>query len=408
MIKNSWLLTSIFLMLTLITNAQNDVKNYSDLEVSLKLVNPSREINDGVAKLQVQGGEAPYKYKWSQQTTALDSKESKGLIEGMEHTVIVTDATGKSTEENFTIPATSITEIFNSKVQPAVDFLGGVLFWDPFAAVGIYDPVVYSDKKEIPIPYFDATTKSVYNLKKWLVPEGESVGEGDKIAIVESDSRKEHEVYSDASGTIHYLVQEGGEIFNPNDKSDVIEQNAHMIAQVKFDEPQPLHHPNGDVRTNAIPFIVIWLILGSIFFTFRLGFVNIRGFKHSIQLAKGKFDNPDAPGTITHFQAMATAVSATVGLGNIAGVAVAISLGGAGATFWMFTAGFFAMSLKFTECTLGVKYREIKEDGRIFGGPMNYLRYGLEKRNMKGLGKFLAGLQNELLYHLFVSRSQAL
>lgn len=392
MMKNSWLLTSLFLMLSLITNAQDDVENDSDLEVSLELINPTREINDGIARLQIQGGEAPYKYKWSKQSTALDSKQSKGLIEGLEHTVKVTDATGKSVEEKFTVPTTSITEVFNSKVQPAVDFLGGVLFWDPFAAVGIYDPVVYSSQKEIPIPNWDATTNSIYSLKEWLVAEGASVAEGDKIAIVQSESGKEREVYSDVSGTMNYLVQEGGEIFNPNDKSDVIEQNAHMIAQVEFDDPQPLHHPNGDIRTNAIPFIVIWLILGSIFFTFRLGFVNIRGFKHSIQLAKGKFDNPDAPGTITHFQAMATAVSATVGLGNIAGVAVAISLGGAGATFWMFTAGFFAMSLKFTECTLGVKYREIKEDGRIFGGPMNYLRYGLEKRNMKGLGKFLAGL----------------
>jgi len=392
MVKNSWFITSLFLMLTLITNAQNDVKKYSEFEVSLELINPTREINDGEARLQVTGGRSPFQYKWSKQNTALDSKNADGLIEGSQHTVTVTDANGKSIEKEFTVPTISITEVFNSKVQPAVDFLGGILFWDPFAELGIYDPVVYSDEKEIPIPNFDATTKNVYNLKEWLFPEGASVAEGDMIAIVQTDDGDEMNVYSDASGTLNYLVQEGEEVFNPNVKSDVIEQNAHMIAQVKFDDPQPLHHPNGDIRTNAIPFIVIWLILGSIFFTIRLGFVNIRGFKHSIQLAKGKFDNPDAPGTITHFQAMATAVSATVGLGNIAGVAVAISLGGAGATFWMFTAGFFAMSLKFTECTLGVKYREIKEDGRIFGGPMNYLRYGLEKRNMKGLGKFLAGL----------------
>src|SRR5690606_13726648 len=114
------------------------------------------------------------------------------------------------------------------------------------------------------------------------------------------------------------------------------------------------------------------------------------GFKHSLDLARGKYDDPNAPGTITHFQAMATAVAATVGLGNVAGVAVAISLGGAGATFWMFLAGFFGMSLKFAECTMGVKYRFIDEDGRIFGGPMNYLRHGLERRNLTKLGKFLA------------------
>ncbi|MCB7480950.1 amino acid carrier protein [Christiangramia sediminis] len=392
MVKNSWLLTSLFLILTLIVNAQNEEKKASDLEVSLKLINPTQEINDGETRVKVQGGQPPYQFKWSKQSVALDSKKAQGLIEGLDYSVTVTDSEGNTVKKDFSIKANSITEIFNSKVQPAVDFLGNILFWDPFAAIGIYDPVVYTDQKEIPIPSWDATTNNSYSLAKWLVKEGTSVSEGDKIAVVQSDAGEEIDVYSDASGQVSYLVKEGGEIFDPNDKEDVIEQNAHMIAQVKYDDPQPLHHPNGDVRKNAIPFIVIWLILGSIFFTLRLGFVNIRGFKHSIQLAKGKFDNPDAPGTITHFQAMATAVSATVGLGNIAGVAVAISLGGAGATFWMFTAGFFAMSLKFTECTLGVKYRKINEDGRIFGGPMNYLRYGLEKRNMKGLGKFLAGL----------------
>ncbi|MBT8296112.1 MAG: alanine:cation symporter family protein [Gramella sp.] len=389
MTRNSWFLTSV-LLLSLLINAQNEVKNHSDFDFSIKLNNPSREINNGEALIQINGGEAPYTFKWSKQSTSLDSKQSQGLIEGKEYSVNVTDSSGKSIEKKFTIPAASITEIVNSKVQPAVDFLGSILFWDPFAAIGIYDPIVYISEKEIPIPNFDATTSETYTLKKWVVREGASVNEGQKIAIVKNDQGEEFEVYSDVTGTLNYLIDEGGEIYNPGDKSDVIEQNAQMIAQVEYDDPQPLLHPNGEIQTNSIPFIVIWLILGSIFFTFRLGFINIRGFRHSIQLARGKFDDPDAPGTITHFQAMATAVSATVGLGNIAGVAVAISLGGAGATFWMFTAGFFAMSLKFTECTLGVKYREIKEDGRIFGGPMNYLRFGLEKRNMKGLGKFLA------------------
>ena len=124
-----------------------------------------------------------------------------------------------------------------------------------------------------------------------------------------------------------------------------------------------------------------------------MGFINLRGFRHAFELAKGKYDDPNAPGQVTHFQALATAVSGTVGLGNIAGVAVAISLGGAGATFWMIVAGLLGMSSKFVECTLGVKYRTIDSEGRVFGGPMNYLRYGLAKRrNLKGLGKFLAAL----------------
>ena len=392
MTKNAWFLTSLFFMLSLSINAQDDERKESDLKVTLDLNNPTREINDGVTMVNVEGGKAPYTYKWTKQSTSLQSNKSTGITEGQEESVTVTDANGVSVTKKFKIPAEAITEVVNSKVQPAVDFLDGILFWDPFAAVGIYDPVVYTNDREIPIPNWDATTSKTFSLKQWLVEDGGQVEAGEKIAIIESESGEEKEIFSEVDGTMNYLVLEGNEIFDPNDQDDVIEQNAHMIAKIEFDEPQPLHHPNGDVITNSIPFIVIWLILGSIFFTIRLGFVNIRGFSHSIQLAKGKYDDPDAPGRITHFQAMATAVSATVGLGNIAGVAVAISLGGAGATFWMFCAGFFAMSLKFTECTLGVKYREINEDGRIFGGPMNYLRYGLEKRNMKGLGKFLASL----------------
>lgn len=151
-------------------------------------------------------------------------------------------------------------------------------------------------------------------------------------------------------------------------------------------------NPNGTPQTKSIPFIVVWLVLGALFFTIRMKFINLRGFKHAIQLARGKFDEPDAPGEVTHFQALATAVSATVGLGNIAGVAVAISIGGAGATFWMIVAGLIGMSSKFVECTLGVKYREINADGVVSGGPMHYLKKGLAKHNLGGLGKALAAL----------------
>ena len=390
--RNLWLFTSIFLMLTAITGAQENTQNNSDLQVEVTLSNPSREINDGIAEVIVTGGEKPYQYKWTNQSTALDARKSTGLIEGMEHTIKVTDANNKSVSKSFTIPAESITEIFNSNVQPAVDFLGGILFWDPFASLGIFDPVVYTPTKQIPIPEWDALSNNSYTLKEWLITNNAEVSEGDKIAIIQTNTGEEIEVFSPVKGRLNYLVKEGHVIFDPNSTSDVVEQDAHVFAEVVYAEPQPLLHPNGDVKMNAIPFIVMWLIIGSIFFTIRLGFINIRGFRHSIDLARGKYDDPNAPGTITHFQAMATAVSATVGLGNIAGVAVAISLGGAGATFWMFLAGFFAMSLKFVECTLGVKYRFINSEGRIFGGPMNYLRYGLEKRNMRGLGKFLAGL----------------
>ena len=155
---------------------------------------------------------------------------------------------------------------------------------------------------------------------------------------------------------------------------------------------EPMLNPNGTAQTKSIPFIVVWLELGALFFTFRMKFINLRGFRHAIQLARGKYDEPDAPVEVTHFQALATAVSATVVLGNIAGVAVAISIGGAGATFWMIVAGLIGMSSKFVECTLGVKYRDINADGVVSGGPMHYLKKGLAKRNLGGLGKGLAAL----------------
>jgi len=363
------------------------VESAGEMKVQLELLNPSSEINNGVAKVVVEGGQAPYQYKWSNVNTPLIAAESVGLIEGMEHSVLVSDASGNKVSKTFTIPTKSITEIFNSKVQPAVDVLGAVLFWDAFATLGIYDPVVYSSYKNIPLPRIEVSTDEEYLVKKWLAPEGSQVKKGNEIAVLEGNNNTEYSVYAPAEGTLEHDTKEGSSISRLPETGSF---NAPLLGVIQFQDPQPLLHPNGDIKTNNIPFIVIWLILGSIFFTIRLKFVNIRGFRHSLDLARGKYDDPDAPGTITHFQAMATAVSATVGLGNIAGVAVAISLGGAGATFWMFLAGFFGMSLKFAECTLGVKYRFIDDDGRIFGGPMNYLRYGLEKRNLVNLGKFLA------------------
>lgn len=142
----------------------------------------------------------------------------------------------------------------------------------------------------------------------------------------------------------------------------------------------------------AAPIVVVWLMLGGLFFTIRMKFINIRAFGHGIALVSGKYKAKQSDGEVTPFQALATALSATVGLGNIAGVAVAISLGGPGATVWMIMAGFLGMSLKFTECTLGVKYRTVDANGKVSGGPMYYLKQGLEKRGKKWLGSFLAAL----------------
>lgn len=368
--------------------AQDLPDSTSEMAVALELRNPSPEINNGTAEVKVNGGTPPYEYKWSDLNTSLESTTSTGLIEGLPYSITVTDARGITITEEFTIPAKSITENFNSSVQPAVDVLGAVLFWDPFSTFGIHDPVVYTNHIAIPLPDVVVIENEDFTLKKWLVADGKQVAKGQEIAILESESREETMIYAKAEGSLKQSIEEGAIISGENMAALIDE--GFTVGTVQFKTPRPLLYPNGEVRTSPIPFIVIWLILGSIFFTFRLKFINIRGFRHSLALAKGKYDDPDAPGSISHFQAVTTAVSATVGLGNIAGVAVAISLGGAGATFWMFMAGFFGMSLKFAECSMGVKYRFIDSDGRIFGGPMNYLRHGLEKRNLKKLGKFLA------------------
>jgi len=196
----------------------------------------------------------------------------------------------------------TVSQQIDNVFKPAVEWLNSILFWDPFSAVGVYDPIIYD---EFGRPMVD--------------------NEGDPIRA-------------------------------------------------------------------RLPLIVVWLIFGAVTFTVVMKFVNIRGFKHAIQLVRGKYDDPYNPGEVSHFQALTTALSATVGLGNIAGVAIAITIGGPGATFWMIVAGIIGMSSKFTECTLGVKYRRIDINGVVSGGPMYYLRDGLKKKKMKWLGAFLAGL----------------
>ena len=145
-----------------------------------------------------------------------------------------------------------------------------------------------------------------------------------------------------------------------------------------------------DART--VPFIVLWLAAGALFLTIRMGFINVRAFGHAIAVTAGKYTPPGAAGDVSHFQALTTALSATVGLGNIAGVAIAISLGGPGATFWMIVAGLLGMTAKFAECTLAQMYRQTDASGRILGGPMQYLSRGMAELGRPGIGRVLAVL----------------
>ena len=167
-----------------------------------------------------------------------------------------------------------------------------------------------------------------------------------------------------------------------------IEPIANAVASVIFYSVQ--------LFDLEIKFILFWLVIAAIFFTFYLGFINVRYFTHAIDVLRGKFDTGGCNfGEISRFQALMTSLSATIGLGNIAGVAVAISLGGPGAAFWMAIMGIFSMSTKFVEVALGIKYRQYALDDNckvISGGPMHYLRAAFEQLHYPRMGKFMAGL----------------
>jgi len=210
------------------------------------------------------------------------------------------------TQAQSTEPTPDQEQTFSQKINeaftPLVEGLTGVLFWDPFSAVGVYDQQVY---------------------------------------------------YEDGTPVLD-------------------EQGVPVRAPLRL--------------------IVVWLFVGGLFFTFYLRLIGFRGLRHAIDLLRGKYVKPGSEGEVTPFQSVTTALSATVGMGNIAGVAMAIGIGGPGATFWMIMAGLLGMAMKFAECTLAVKYRKVNKDGSISGGPMYYLSRGLAKRGMGPLGGLLAAM----------------
>lgn len=240
--------------------------------------------------------------QWDAPQGALSSTRCEGLQEGLTHRVVIHHRDGSTEILDIAIASLSAQEKLNNAFTPLVNFLYRILLWDPFEAVGVYDPIVYDN------------------------------------------------------------------------------------------ENRPLLHPNGTPVKQNIWLVVVLLIAAAVYFTFYFGFINIRGFKHSIDLTLGRYARPEDLGEVSQFQALTAALSGTLGLGNISLVAVAIAVGGPGATFWMIVAGFFGMSSKFIECTLGVKYRTILPGGEVSGGPMYYLSKGLALRNWPKTGKLLAAL----------------
>lgn len=168
--------------------------------------------------------------------------------------------------------------------------------------------------------------------------------------------------------------------------NDAIKPVADALMSVMFAEIPVI----GGDTPEKMPFIILWLMLVGVFTTIYFGFMNVRFLKLALELLNGKYQSKDRQGQISNWQALSTSLSGTVGLGNIAGVAVAISVGGPGATVWMILMGFLGMSTKFVECSLGVKYRKFDANGEVSGGPMYYISRGLADRGFAKVGKVLA------------------
>ncbi len=260
----------------------------------------------------------------------------------------------------------------NSFFEPITAVWESIVFWGP----------KYPEKENIDVVVTVDTTKSAAALESYVVNSG-----------------ARYLGRAPGSDEVSLLIRDRAQF------AEIAERLEGISGVQSFEEQKA-----------TLPLVVILLILGAVFFTLYFGFVNIVKFPMSINVVRGKYDeiekhetdrqaavhmkasgdNPDTirdesqDGEVSHFQALATAVSGTVGLGNIAGVAIAIAIGGPGATFWMIICGLLGMSTKFVECTLGVKYRDIGEDGTVYGGPMYYLKKGLAERGFGGLGKALA------------------
>ena len=207
-----------------------------------------------------------------------------------------------------------------------------------------------------------------------------TVHHGDKFVLDPADAafhwiEPKHELLSNE------LVLSAAEVSHLNDRGLL-----NLPDHAAPGQPPYIHSE----AYSGMPLVVAWLSLGALFFTLYMKGFNVWGFTHAINIVRGKYDDPKEKGEVTHFQALSSALSATVGLGNIAGVTIAMTAGGPGAFFWMLMCGIFGMTSKFVECTLGVKYRTVNEQGHVLGGPMRYLKDGLAELKLPWLGAVLS------------------
>ncbi|MDX1651058.1 MAG: amino acid carrier protein [Brumimicrobium sp.] len=379
-----FIIVSFFLLFSVVIFGQNE-----PLSAELKIGDSLPAINDVRVEVIPKGGKRPYRYLWNQQQINIYTRVAQNLPEGELIEVKVVDANDDTVRVSGKVEVNSIPERFNDVMKPAVKFMQDILF------TSIWSDTVKVKNFVLKAPYALDKSKKDYTIKEWLKEDGERVEHQEKIAILK-DGDNEFPYFAVGSGILRHgvhqgeKVKEGDKVYFKNKRGNRSEKK---LGRIEYSDPQPFYYKNLTTKVQGIPLIVVWLVLGALFFTVRMGFIQLKGAGHAVALVRGKYDDPsDHSGEVSHFQALVTALSATVGLGNIAGVAIAISMGGPGATFWMIIAGLLGMASKFVECTLGVKYRHQKEDGEVFGGPMYYLSRGLAKRGpgFKQLGKALA------------------
>lgn len=219
-----------------------------------------------------------------------------------------------------------------------------------------------------------------------LAPNAEALTQNDPVPPAAETEKGIGDRLDEALGQVNEVL---GALLFTNITGDLFEVEVYEKGRVVLDEAG-----NPKTRVVEVPLVVALLAFGGVFFTIVYRFVNVFGFRHALEIVRGKYDSETHEGEVSHFRALTSALSATVGLGNIAGVAIAIQLGGPGAVFWMIVAAFFGMSAKFSSCTLAQLYRKKNADGSVSGGAMYYLDLGLKARGgiFAPIGKGLAVL----------------
>jgi len=272
----------------------------------------------------------------------------------------------------------TVDQKFEEAIAPTAQLIEDIIFWGPTLREDVQitqKGTIHSDRNFYDNPPFTLTYENPGDYKgKWFDVKYD---DGENVLLS----------YKDGDGNEVTKTLQLGQAFKLDDFSLTLDLNPNSNPEYDFKSGDTYRFA---VVSTKLPLVLVILILGGLLFTVVFQFVNVRYFKLAIDVVRGRYSDPNEKGEVSHFQALTAALSGTVGLGNIAGVAIAISVGGAGATFWMIMAGLIGMSSKFTECTLGVLYRTENERGEVSGGPMRYLSQGLKERGFATLGKVLA------------------